>query len=47
MGEINGSQQNNGRTKTFNPELYLSGDFQPGVPEVFSDSVVPTVSTLG
>ncbi|MGJ4844277.1 hypothetical protein [Leifsonia sp. Le1] len=27
--------------------LYLSGDFQPGVPEVFSDSVVPTVSTLG
>ncbi|KRC49548.1 hypothetical protein ASE16_12535 [Leifsonia sp. Root227] len=26
--------------------LYLSGDFQPGVPEVFSDSVVPTVSTL-
>lgn len=26
--------------------LYLSGDFQPGIPDVFGDSVVPTVDTL-
>ncbi len=26
--------------------LYLSGDFQPGIPEVLGASVVPTVSTF-
>jgi hypothetical protein len=26
--------------------LYLSGDFQPGIPEVLGDALVPTIETL-
>ena len=42
------------RTETRDParasrgvRLYLSSDFQPGVPEVLGDALVPTVETLG
>jgi iron complex outermembrane receptor protein len=29
LGEVNGTQQNHGHTRTFNQELYLSGDLTP------------------
>jgi hypothetical protein len=53
LGESWFSQSMRDRTEVLDParvsrgvRLYLSSDFQPGVPEVLGESLVPTVDTL-